>query len=158
MLSNNQILEELWGSDGNGTEKCRVVKKETHQVPNQMHSWINQSGIHNILHLHLAETWNVSHRYANNYVHVRDATDGRLKCRGVVGGVYPLLFTERWPNICVLCWQNYLFLCFNNDDDDDDNQIKYNVMVGACGTYGRWERCIQEFCRETWGQETTLKT
>jgi hypothetical protein len=34
------------------------------------------------------------------------------------------------------------------------DQIKMNGMGRACGTYGREERCIQEFRRETWIKET----
>ena len=30
-------------------------------------------------------------------------------------------------------------------------------MGGACGTYGREERCIQGFGGETWGKVTTWK-
>jgi len=27
-----------------------------------------------------------------------------------------------------------------------------------CGTHGRNEKCIQNFCRNTWREETTVKT
>ena len=39
-----------------------------------------------------------------------------------------------------------------------DVKIKNNEMDEACSTYGREERCIQDFSGETLGKETTWKT
>jgi len=36
------------------------------------------------------------------------------------------------------------------------DQIKNNEIGGACSTYG--ERCVQDFCSQTWGKQTAWKT
>jgi hypothetical protein len=38
------------------------------------------------------------------------------------------------------------------------NEIKDDDMGGASNTYGREEKCVQNFGRETWGEETPWKT
>ena len=37
-------------------------------------------------------------------------------------------------------------------------KIEKNEMGGACGGYGRGERCAQGYGGETWGEETTGET
>jgi hypothetical protein len=38
------------------------------------------------------------------------------------------------------------------------SELNKNEMGGACGTYVRQERCIQDFGGEKWRKETTEKT
>jgi len=52
-----------------------------------------------------------------------------------------------------MCWTIYVLLTkyFSGD------QVEKNEIGGECSTYWGQERCIQGFCRETWGKETTWK-